>query len=84
MRGTVRIGRIAGVQVQVQVHWSVLLIFALIAWSLSTATFPSQYPRSRGELLVAALGAAVVFLLGLPSLAPPRGADSPVRPVSWR
>jgi Zn-dependent protease/CBS domain-containing protein len=64
VRGTVRIGRLAGVQVQV--HWSVLLIFALIAWSLSTATFPSEYPGARGlELLVAGLGAAVVFLLGL-------------------
>ena len=59
-----RIGRLAGVQVQV--HWSVLLIFALIAWSLSTATFPSEYPRSGAwELLVARLAAAVVFLLGL-------------------
>ena len=64
MRGTVRIGRLAGVQVQV--HWSLLLIFALIAWSLSTATFPTQYPRSPGwELLVAGLGGAVLFLLGL-------------------
>ena len=60
-----RIGRLAGVQVQV--HWSVLLIFALIAWSLSTATFPSGVPPfpGVGSSLVAGLGAAVVFLLGL-------------------
>jgi Zn-dependent protease/predicted transcriptional regulator len=64
VRGTLRIGRLGGVQVQV--HWSVLLIFALIAWSLSTATFPSEYPRSGGpELVVAGLVAAVVFLLAL-------------------
>lgn len=64
MRGTLRVGRLFGVQVQV--HWSVLVIFGLIAWSLATFTFPSQYPGAQPWAdAVAGVGAAVVFLLAL-------------------
>ncbi|GAA2099022.1 site-2 protease family protein [Microlunatus panaciterrae] len=64
MRGTFGIGRIAGVAIRI--HWSVAVIFALIAWSLATVTFPGYYPKEpRWMHIVAGLTAAVVFLLGL-------------------
>jgi Zn-dependent protease/CBS domain-containing protein len=64
VRGTVRIGRVAGVLVQV--HWSVLVIFALIAWSLSTYTFRQQFPNATAwSLVVVGVVAAILFLLGL-------------------
>ena len=64
VRGPLRVGRLFGVQVQV--HWSVLVIFGLIAWSLATFTFPSQYPGAQPWVhAVAGVGAAAVFLLAL-------------------
>ncbi|WP_329013022.1 site-2 protease family protein [Micromonospora rifamycinica] len=64
MRATFRLGRIAGVPVGV--NWSVLVIFALIAWLLSADQFPRSYPDRPGwAYLSAGLAAAVVFFLGL-------------------
>jgi Zn-dependent protease/predicted transcriptional regulator len=61
---TFRLGRFAGVDVGV--HWSVLIIFGLLAWSLSASRFPAAYPGSPSwAYAVAGVGAAVVFLLGL-------------------
>lgn len=57
-------GRIGGVPVRV--HWSVLVIAGLLAWSLSSQVFPTSYPEA-SALAAWAAGtvAAVVFLLGL-------------------
>ncbi|WP_428964186.1 site-2 protease family protein [Micromonospora fluostatini] len=64
MRASFRIGRVAGVPVGV--NWSVLVIFALIAWALSASQFPQVYPGRPGwAYLLAGLSAAVVFFLGL-------------------
>ncbi|MER7164641.1 site-2 protease family protein [Micromonospora sp. NPDC000207] len=64
MRATFRLGRVVGVPVGV--NWSVLVIFALIAWALSASQFPRSYPGHPGWLYVlAGLTAAVVFFLGL-------------------
>ncbi|TWJ27876.1 Zn-dependent protease [Micromonospora sagamiensis] len=64
MRASFRLGRVAGVPVGV--NWSVLVIFALIAWGLAARQFPRAYP---GEPLwayvLAGLAAAVVFFAGL-------------------
>jgi Zn-dependent protease/CBS domain-containing protein len=38
MRGSLRLGRIAGISIEVHVSW--LLIFALLTWSLATGWFP--------------------------------------------
>jgi Zn-dependent protease/CBS domain-containing protein len=58
------IGRIAGIRIGV--NWSVLVIFALIAWGLAAARFPTSYPQY-GTLahVIAALVTAVVFFLSL-------------------
>ncbi|MEH1102131.1 site-2 protease family protein [Micromonospora sp. CPCC 205561] len=64
MRASFRLGRIAGVPVGV--NWSVLVIFALIAWGLAANQFPRAYPdRPVAAYVLAGLAAAVVFFLGL-------------------
>lgn len=64
VRASFRLGRVAGVPIGV--NWSVLVIFALIAWGLSALNFPDAYPGNPGwTYVVAGVGAAVVFLLGL-------------------
>ncbi len=43
MRGTFRIGRIAGIEIGIHYTW--FLIFILIAWSLAQGFFPQVYPE---------------------------------------
>ncbi|HEU4911094.1 MAG TPA: site-2 protease family protein [Actinomycetes bacterium] len=64
MGGAVAVGRIGGVLVRV--HWSVVVIAVLLAWSLSSQLFPTSYPEA-STLAAWAAGtvAAVVFLLGV-------------------
>jgi Zn-dependent protease/CBS domain-containing protein len=58
------LGRIAGIRVGV--HWSVLAVFALIAWGLATARFPAAYPDSSpAARMTAALVTAIVFFASL-------------------
>jgi len=64
MNGGPTLGRIAGIRVSV--HWSVLVIFALIAWGLAAEQFPAVYPQySTATYIVAALITAIVFFLSL-------------------
>ena len=61
MKDTVRLGRIAGVNVGL--HWSLLLIGGLLAGQLAGRRFPANAPNySNGSYLVAAVATAVVFL----------------------
>jgi Zn-dependent protease len=43
MEGSLRLGRIAGIEIGVHVTW--LLAFGLVTWSLAGSVFPSTYPR---------------------------------------
>jgi Zn-dependent protease len=62
--GAFSIGRVAGVPVRV--HWSVVLIFALVVTSLSAAQFPDQYPdEATWAYALAGFVAAFVFFVGL-------------------
>lgn len=64
MNESVRLGRIAGVQVGV--HWSVLAILALVVFGLAAGWLPFTAPdRSQGAYLVAALVAGLLFLASL-------------------
>lgn len=64
MSSTLRIGRIAGVEVGI--NWSWLVVFALIAWSLAAGVFPAQNPGlSDSTYLAMALVAAVAFFASL-------------------
>jgi Zn-dependent protease/CBS domain-containing protein len=64
MRDTFSLGRIAGIRVGV--HWSVLVIFGLIAYGLSAYQFPHSYPgQSTVAYVAAGLSAAVVFAASL-------------------
>lgn len=64
VRESLRIGRIAGVNVGI--NWSVLAIFALLWFSLSAGRFPAAYPDHTTGMYIAAGGvAATVFFLSL-------------------
>jgi len=64
MRQTVRLGRIAGVAVGV--HWSVLVIMALLINGLAVAILPTAAPGQPWPVyLLAAVAAAAAFLASL-------------------
>ena len=60
MRPTIRLGRIAGIEVGV--HWSLLVIGVLLVGSLAGGVLPALAPDAHGSYLAAAvLGAALFF-----------------------
>ena len=62
--GAFAVGRIGGVPVFV--HWSVLIVTALIAWGLAGQALPEADPgRASWSYVVTGIGAAVVFVLAL-------------------
>ncbi|MER3488203.1 MAG: site-2 protease family protein [Chloroflexota bacterium] len=64
MGASIEIGRIAGIRVGV--NWSWLIVFALIAWTLADAVFPSQNPGlSDGTYVAMAIVAALLFFASL-------------------
>src|SRR5437879_7887828 len=62
MRGTLRLGRLAGVEVGV--HFSWLFLFALVAWSVATGAIPSEFPNWNAVSYwsVGALAALTLFV----------------------
>jgi Zn-dependent protease/CBS domain-containing protein len=64
MNGNLELGRIAGVRVRI--NWSLLVVFALIVWSLAAGVFPRQNPgHSDGVHLAMAVAAAVLFFVSI-------------------
>jgi Zn-dependent protease/CBS domain-containing protein len=64
MDGNFSIGRFGGVEVRLS--WSLLIVFALLVWSLTDGIFPSQNPGlSHGTYLTMAIVAAVLFLVSI-------------------
>jgi Zn-dependent protease len=64
MSDTITLGRIAGVRIGI--HWSWLLIFGLITWTLAAEVFPEQNPDLSNNAYVGmALVAAVLFFVSL-------------------
>ncbi|MGW0826609.1 site-2 protease family protein [Streptomyces sp. NPDC002845] len=64
MGATFSLGRLAGIRIGV--HWSVLVIFVLLAAGLAEGRLPAAHPGSSGWLYwIVGLGAAAVFLLSL-------------------
>jgi Zn-dependent protease/CBS domain-containing protein len=64
MTASFHLGRIGGIRVGV--HWSVLVIFVLIAWGLATSRFPAVSPEhSTGAYITAAVLTAVLFFASL-------------------
>ena len=61
MRPTIRLGRVAGVEVGI--HWSLLVIGAVLVGSLATGEFPALTPHAHGSYLAAAV-IAVAFFFG--------------------
>ena len=64
MTSSITLGRIAGIRIGI--HWSWLVVFGLITWSLATAVFPDQNPGLGDSTYIAmALVAAVLFFTSL-------------------
>jgi Zn-dependent protease len=64
MDGNLTIGRFGGIEVRL--NWSLIAVFALIAWSLAEGVFPSQNPGlSHGTYIAMAIVAAVLFLASI-------------------
>jgi Zn-dependent protease/CBS domain-containing protein len=64
MRQSMRVGRVAGIDIGV--HWSVLVIAALLAYGLATAVLPAGAPhQTTMAYTVYAMVVAVLFLVGL-------------------
>jgi len=64
MDGNLTIGRFGGVEVRL--NWSLIAVFALIAWSLAEGVFPSQNPGlSHGTYIAMGIVAALLFLASI-------------------
>jgi Zn-dependent protease len=64
MDGNFTIGRFGGVEVRL--NWSLIAVFALIAWSLAEGVFPSQNPGlSHGTRIAMGIVAALLFLASI-------------------
>ena len=64
MTPSIKLGRIAGIQIGV--NWSWAVVFALIVWSLAVGVFPSQNPGlSHATYIAMAVVAAFVFFASL-------------------
>jgi len=64
MNENVSLGRIAGIHVGF--NWSLLVVAALIAWSLATSLLPSAAPgQPSGAYWAAGVISAIVFLASL-------------------
>jgi Zn-dependent protease len=64
MISSMRLARVAGVEIRA--HWSLLVVVALLVWSLSAGVFPSTNPGlSDGTYLAMAIVAAMVFLASI-------------------
>ena len=64
MTSSIRLGRIAGIEIGF--NWSLIIVFALIVWTLTSAVFPDQNAGlSDGAYLAMAVVAAVLFFLSI-------------------
>jgi Zn-dependent protease len=64
MDGNFNIGRYGGVEVRL--NWSLVVVFALIVWSLAEGVFPSQNPGlSDGAYVAMGVVAALLFLASI-------------------
>ena len=70
------LGRIAGVRISV--HWSWLIVFALIAWTLTAAIFPDQNPglSDAAYAAMAVVASVDVLRVAPPPRARPRDAGT--------
>lgn len=64
MGASIRLGRVFGIEIDAS--WSVLFIFALVAWSLAGSVLPTYAPhQSTGNYWISGLIGAIVFYLCL-------------------
>ena len=66
MRPTIKLGKIAGIEVGV--HWSLLVIGALLVGALAGGELPSLAPHAHGSYLAAAVLAVFLFFASILAL----------------
>ncbi|MET1003481.1 MAG: peptidase, partial [Acidimicrobiia bacterium] len=59
MTSTIRLGRIRGIEIGI--HWSLLLIGGLLAYTLATSVLPDLEPDAGGSYWAAAILATAMF-----------------------
>src|ERR1700730_2513564 len=82
VRNAFKVATIRGINVYV--HWSWLIIFGLITWSLGDFYYQHFHSWNRGTaIVVASISAILLFVTGLlHELARSLGARAPVLPVN--
>ncbi len=60
MKGSLRIARIAGIDIAIHYTW--IIIFILISWSLAVGYFPAEYPGWEGLVYWVTAAAAALLL----------------------
>jgi Zn-dependent protease/CBS domain-containing protein len=64
VNGNIELGRFWGIRIRL--HWSWLVVFVLITWSLAAGVFPDQNPGlSDGAYIAMAVVAAVLFFVSI-------------------
>jgi Zn-dependent protease len=63
VRQSLRLGTYKGIPVGV--HWTVAVIFGIVAWELADGVFPNAYPGTPAQYWTAGLVAAVLFFVSL-------------------
>ena len=64
MTSSIELGRIYGIRVGI--HWSWLVVFALIAWTLASGIFPEMNPGlGDGTYIAMAIVASILFFLSI-------------------
>lgn len=61
MKGTISLGRIYGIEIEINASW--LVVFALITYSLATSNFPQNYPKWPVVFMWSFAGLIAVMLL---------------------
>ena len=64
MGASIRVGRVAGIEVRL--HWSLVIVFALIVWTLQSQVLPSFVPdQSQPAYWLVSVLAALLFYMSL-------------------
>jgi len=90
LRNSFRLGRILGIEVAL--HYSWFIIFALVFWALGSQVFPSWYPDMTSPIYYGMAAATTVLFFGSvlaheimhSVVAKRRGGNQMIPPWRWR
>src|SRR6266700_2087534 len=81
MPGSLHLGKIAGIDIYI--HFSWLIIFVFLTWSLATGWFPQLYPgwSTATYWLVSAVASLLIGFVAYLLMLPLRGSNSPLQGI---